>query len=146
MNDQTDHIEELLSKIDQLSVELDQTKKELAQAISERTPHDYGMLKYTIESLRKELHEAHAEVASAKDNAWRHFNRVSVVEKERNEACSELERMRNHLPDATKMIHPEPSRLEIAALILANCRSYDGPVSALRRADDLIEAAKGGAK
>ena len=39
-------------------------------------------------------------------------------------------------------VRPEPSRLEIAALLLANDRDYQGPTMALKRADALIVAAK----
>ena len=39
-------------------------------------------------------------------------------------------------------VRPEPSRLEIAALLLANDRAYEGPTMALKRADALIAAAK----
>lgn len=59
----------------------------------------------------------------------------------------------DHMPDATKMIRPEPSRLEIAAMVIAarsHSTFFQEPKSeaaaALIAADALIEAAKGGAK
>lgn len=134
MIDQTDHIEELLSKVDQLSVELDQTRKELTQAISERTPHDYGLLKYTIESLKQELHEARTEVERLKGDV---ANQMEI----------------NHAVVAMKVpTRLEPSRLEIAAMLLGaqpppQAGSFSGQAEhALRRADALIAAAKEVAK
>jgi hypothetical protein len=69
-----------------------------------------------------------------------------------DEARAEVERLKDHVPDATKMIRPEPSRLEIAAMLqagwLANPESeIDNQHDWwLAQADALIEAAKGGAK
>ena len=47
----------------------------------------------------------------------------------------------DHLSDATKMIRPEPSRLEIAAMLLAGISAASAKV-ALDQADALIAAAK----
>lgn len=69
---------------------------------------------------------------------------------ERDEARAEVERLKNHIPAATKMIRPEPSRLEIAAMLqagwLANPESeIDNQHDWwLAQADALIAAAKGG--
>jgi DNA repair exonuclease SbcCD ATPase subunit len=60
----------------------------------------------------------------------------------------------DHIPDATKMIRPEPSRLEIAAMFKAAWFSNADYKSEdccddrwwIEQADALIEAAKGGAK
>jgi hypothetical protein len=59
----------------------------------------------------------------------------------------------DHMPDATKMIRPEPSRLEIAAMVIAarsHSTFFQEPKSeaaaALIAADALIKAAKGGAE
>lgn len=60
-----------------------------------------------------------------------------------------IEQARHHIPDATKMIRPEPSRLEIAALLMAHSWPHDGVYSiickkALDQADALIAAAREG--
>jgi hypothetical protein len=116
--------------------------RERDEAIAERTPHDYGLLKHTIEGLKQELHESREELAKVKRECVKTVT-VSFPGMPTSSggggggACGN-----DHLPDATKMIHPEPSRLEIAALLLANDRAYEGPTMALKRADALIAAAK----
>lgn len=65
--------------------------------------------------------------------------------------AARIEELKHHIPDATKMIRPEPSRLEIAAVILAKAWESSHPYQtlaeiALAQADALIAAAKGGAK
>jgi len=47
----------------------------------------------------------------------------------------------DHMPDAWKMVRPEPSRLEIAAMLLAGISAGSAKV-ALHHADALIAAAK----
>jgi hypothetical protein len=87
--------------------------------------------------------------------AWRTLE-LEELTQERDKAWVEIQQLKQVLCDALienknqtiqiKQVRSEPSRLEIATLILANNTSYDGPERALQRADDLIEAAKKGAK
>jgi DNA repair exonuclease SbcCD ATPase subunit len=145
MIDQTDHIEELLSKIDQLSVELDQTKKELAQAISERTPHDYGLLQEQRDHYRERLGVAAKEVFELK---------AELLTKERH--IEDLQKAAvTNLTATVALVRPEPSRLEIAAQLVAGRFanttfvtkiSGDWIKYALDGADALIAAAKEVAK
>ncbi len=86
---------------DEVSAELERLKTELAQAISERTPHDYGLLKYTIESLKAELHEARTKVERLKGDV---ANQMEI-----NRAVAGMK-----VP--TRL---EPSRIEIAAMVLS---------------------------
>jgi hypothetical protein len=70
---------------------------------------------------------------------------------ERDEARAEVERIKDHLPAATKMIRPEPSRLEIAAMAMQGLLANDDlPTDvarlSLKHADALIKVSKGGAK
>ncbi len=65
---------------------------------------------------------------------------------ERDEARAEVERLKDHIPAATKMIRPEPSRLEIAAMFMARPEWGYTAGQALKVADLLIAAAKGGAE
>jgi len=116
-----------------------------------------------LEELQREL-EAEEKKFTDSTN---HYNEIIILlARERDEALAELETRKEALLDAVEQIEglktsrdtwyerakryekerDEPSRLEIAALILANNTSYDGPERALQRADDLIEAAKKGAK
>jgi chromosome segregation ATPase len=121
----------LQDELDKARAEVERLTRELEQAISERTPHDYGIIKEQRDHYR---------------------DRLCAAIKETQEARAEMERLKNHLPDATKMIRPEPSRLEIAAMLqagwLANPESeIDNQHDWwLAQADALIEAAKGGAK
>lgn len=71
---------------------------------------------------------------------------------ERDEARAEVERLKHHIPDATKMIRPEPSRIEIAAMFYSAALTagaikliFDPDTSAgdaLAHADALIAASK----
>lgn len=79
------------------------TLADLALALSERTPHDYGLLKEEIAFLRKER------------------NAATV-----NQQLT---------------VRPEPSRLEIAAMIYAGVEYVDDD-DAFKAADRLIAAAK----
>ena len=135
---------------DEARAESERLKTELAQAISERTPHDYGLLKYTIEALKEELHESREELAKVKRESVKTVT-VSFPGMPTSSgggggrACGN-----NHLPEAEKMVSQEPSRLEIAAMILASSCSHPdrdcggGTIWALEYADALIAAAKEG--
>lgn len=121
---------------DEASAELERLKTELAQAISERTPHDYGILANQRDDYRdrlcasiKETQEARAEI-----------KRLEIINEEVLQA--------NYTMGITR---PEPSRLEIAAMLVAGRFSnttYVTKVSgdwikyALDGADALIAAAK----
>jgi len=39
-------------------------------------------------------------------------DRLEELQRENNKARAEVQRLKDHVPDATKMIRPEPSRLE----------------------------------
>jgi hypothetical protein len=128
--------DECMQKHNNTRAELERLKTELAQAISERTPHDYGLLASQRDDYRdrlcasiKETQEARAEVERLKANSER-------LNQELYEAKGWRQDWR---PD---WVRKDPSRLEIAALLLANDRAYEGPTMALKRADALIAAAK----
>jgi hypothetical protein len=100
-----------------LSAEVDRLNEQLEQAIAERTPHDYGILKEEAQEMRNQRDEARAEV----------------------------ERLKHHIPDATKMIRPEPSRLELAALLMirrVEPALHRAVEMSFEEADALIAAAK----
>lgn len=124
----------LMEQRDKARAEVERLTRELERAISERTPHDYGILKNQRDDYR---------------------NRLCAAIKETQDARAEVERLKNHIPDVGKMVRPEPSRLEIAAMIYAafagaQCaKEKVNPTAyiALKCADELLaEAAKGGAK
>lgn len=108
------------------------TLADLALAVAERTPHDYGLLKREAAILRKERSEALVEA-----------NRLKMDLRILNET------VRNDRLVATR---PEPSRLEIAAGIIEGWASNSNmeaivpgerpAYSALKIADFLIAAAK----
>jgi hypothetical protein len=112
-----------IERRDDSYAEIKSVRKELAQAIAERTPHDYGLLKGEADNLKRELSE-------------------SI--RERNKTVADLIKQRDQ---AIASARPEPSRLEIAAMLLAAmCGSQytwtNAEGLALRKADVLIAAAK----
>jgi hypothetical protein len=106
---------------------LESIQWELTQAIAERTPHDYGLLKEEATFLRKERDEARAEVRQL---------RATVAAYEQATVNQQL------------TVRSEPSRLEIAAMAMHGmlaASSFDTlrlSRSALEAADALIAAAK----
>lgn len=143
-------IEKLNKERDELSVQLDEfrndygnaladvesLKRDLAQAISERTPHDYGLLKHTIEGLKQELHESRAEVAQLRAER----DLAQQLDCDKATVKQQL------------TVRPEPSRLEIAAMLLSGFAASDTSVIhnkynfVLTEADALIATAREGAK
>lgn len=120
---------------DEAHAEAERVNKQLEQAIAERTPHDYGILKEEAQEMRKQRDEARAEVEQLKQVL--HDARL-----ENSGQAAQLERKR-----------PEPSRLEIAATLVASRFSSTSYVTeikgtwiqyALKGADALIAAAKEG--
>lgn len=153
------------SRLQDQSDLIERMRSELDQAISERTPHDYGILKDQRDSYRdrlcasiKETQEAHAEADRLKAELEKvKLESVKAVTLSfpgmpssggggGGSACGN-----NHLPDAGKMVRPEPSRLEIATMLYKGMLSSgyvwgDPEKTALRQADALIAAAKEVAK
>jgi len=112
----------LNADLDAAEAKVEQLKQALEQAIAERTPHDYGILKEEAQEMRKQRDEARAEVEQLKQAL--HDARL-----ENSAQAMLLERKR-----------PEPSRLEIAAMLLAD--GFYVVETALAEADALIAAAK----
>lgn len=139
--------------INHLDTEVDRLNRELERAIAERTPHDYGILRSQRDAYRdrlcdsiKETEEARAEVERLK----RQEVKITFLGEASSSGGSGGPCAGNdhHVPADTKMIRPEPSRLEIAATLMAGLGNsiFDDARLALRAADALIAAAKGGAK
>jgi len=151
---------QLIKQRDEAREEMERLKAELAQAISERTPHDYGILRDQRDDYRerlgaacKEVFELEAKVKLLTTERDGYFSEMERMQRGWNGANQEVLRLEDHLEDLKKaaitnltaavaLVRPEPSRLEIAALLLANDRAYEGPTMALKRADALIAAAK----
>jgi hypothetical protein len=145
--------DELTAERDEARAEVERLKRQLEQAISERTPHDYGLLAEQRDQYKQlhfgaiqKLDKARAEVKELKQAL--HDARL-----EDSAQAAQLEQAKDHMPDATKMIRPEPSRLEIAAMLqagwLANAETLIDDNQHewwLAQADLLIKAAKGGAE
>jgi chromosome segregation ATPase len=152
--------DECMQKHNDTRAELERMKTELAQAISERTPHDYGILQNQRDDCRerlgvaaKEVFDLEAKVKLLTTERDGYFSEMERMQRGWNGANQEVLRLEDHLEDLKKaaitnltaavaLIRPEPSRLEIAAMFLANDRAYEGPTMALKRADALIAAAK----
>jgi chromosome segregation ATPase len=129
---------------DEVSAELERLRTELAQAISERTPHDYGILKYEIECLKQTVSDARIENSGQAAEIERLNEEYRVAHLERQHYKRIADHRQKEL--CALVSRPDPCRLEIAALLLANDRAYEGPTMALKRADALIAAAKEVAK
>jgi chromosome segregation ATPase len=141
-------------------VELERLKTELDQAVSERTPHDYGLLTDQRNDYRerlgaacKEVFELEAKVKLLTKERDGYFSEMERMQRGWGSANQEIARLEDHVEDLQKaaitnltaavaLVRPEPSRLEVAAMLLANDRAYEGPTMALKRADALIAAAK----
>ena len=114
----------------------------LALALSERTPHDYGILKEEATFLRKERDKALTEVERVR-KLW---NESHVSE--RDDFAKEIERVKAECGNKPLTTRPEPSRLEIAAMAMQGmlaASSFDTlqlSKSAFEAADELIAAAK----
>ena len=115
-------LEEAAGRLEELDRANKNTLADLALAVSERTPHDYGLLKGEVEHLKRELTEAI---------------------KERNKTVADLIKQRDEAIASARL---EPSRLEIAAMLLAATYASNHVVlkaaHALQKADELIAAAK----
>jgi hypothetical protein len=99
------------SRLQEQSDLIERMQSELAQAVSERTPHDYGI-------LRDQRDEARGDAA--------HWRRIA---EHRQKELSAL------------IARPEPSRLEIAAMIFAG-GTEETITNAFLAAEELIEHAR----
>lgn len=116
------------------NIRVKQLEKELAQAISARTPHDYGLLKEQRDHYRERLGAAAKEVFELK---------AELLTKERH--IEDLQKAAvTNLTAAVALVRPEPSRLEIAALLASGLNPcWNFSVEALfHRTDAIIAAAK----
>jgi len=173
LSDSTSHyngiINDLVKLRDEALAKADSLKTELAQAISERTPHDYGLLAGQRDDYRerlgvaaKEVFELEAKVKLLTTERDGYFDEMERMQRGWGAANQEVLRLENHIEDLKKaaitnltaavaLVRPEPSRLEIAAQLVAGRFSnttYVTKVSgdwikyALDGADALIAAAK----
>jgi hypothetical protein len=117
---------------------LETLQKELSQAIAERTPHDYGILKEEAQEMRRQRDQARAEVERHKE----------AHAKCRQYLATALDKLENQRTETTR---PEPSRLEIAAKLMAAHVYHLGMMypegltlrqACLIEADELIAAAR----
>ena len=113
---------------DQLYAEVERIKTELAQAISERTPHDYGLLAGQRNDYRERLGAACKHVFELEEK---------------------VKLLTTNLTAAVALVRPEPSRLEIAAMLKAGWfANRDADFNAtdhgwwIEQADELIAAEK----
>jgi hypothetical protein len=114
---------ETADRLEELQRANKNTLADLALAISERAPHDYGLLREEATFLRKE----------------------------RDYALTEVKRLKATV-NQQLTVRPEPSRLEIAAMMMAANLSreteqwdtYVESTFAVEQADGLIAAAKEG--
>ena len=159
-------INDLVKLRDDALADRDRLKTELAQAIAERTPHDYGLLASQRDDYRerlgvaaKEVFELEAKVkllTAARDG---YFSEMDRMQKGWGAANQEITRLEDHLEDLKKaaltnltaavaLVRPEPSRLEIAAMIMAaSCSNPENSygmqtIHAFDIADTLIKASK----
>jgi len=138
-------ISRLIKERDEARTEVKCLKTELAQAISERTPHDYGLLAIQRDDYRERLGVAAKEVFELKAELLTKGRHIEDLQKAAI----------TNLTAAVALVRPEPSRLEIAAQLVAGRFSDTVFVTevkgtwikyALDGADALIAAAKEVAK
>lgn len=109
---------------------------EALQLLSQSIDSVDGVANAAIFEAAQRLDEARAEAERLNDLVKTLTHRLEVSRNATQRFADELADLR------AKNTHPEPSRLEIAAMLMANDRNYDGPTMALKRADALIAAAK----
>lgn len=96
-----------------------------------------------LDELQTALQRAHASLVlerNARDEACAEVERVKANLERLNQELYEAKGWRQDW--RPEWVRKDPSRLEIAALLLANDRAYEGPTMALKRADALIAAAR----
>ena len=153
----------------QLRIEAERLKTELDQAISERTPHDYGIIVNQRDDYRerlgaagKEVFDLEAKVKLLTTERDGYFSEMERMQKGWGASNQEIARLEDHIEDLKKvamtnltaavaLVRPEPSRLEIAAMLYKGMLSSgyvwgDPEKTALRQADALIAASKEVAK
>lgn len=155
-------LKDLTSNLCSMAAErLEELQLELTETIEEL---NHWQVEVTKERIKVERAHKLRKDAEIERDSLRDAMALDILEltMQRDEARAEVERLKNHIPDATKMIRPEPSRLEIAAQIYAawwtnpqiellrqtgndrgDCFDCAG---ALEEADALIAAAREGGK
>ncbi len=164
---------EAASRLQEQADLIERMQSDLAQAISERTPHDYGILRDQRDDYRerlgaacKEVFDLEAKVKLLTTERDGYFSEMERMQKGWGASNQEMARLEDHIEDLKKaamtnltaavaLVRPEPTRLEIAAQLVAGRFSnttYVTKVSgdwikyALDGADALIAAAKEVAK
>jgi hypothetical protein len=145
---------QLLERLDRVTTERDAARaevkrvnKQLEQAISERTPHDYGILKEEVDYWKAETHRVAKKRDEALDEVEQLKQALHDARLENSGQAALLER-KQHIGEVTEMVRPEPSRLEIAAMAMQGLLvSSEYPKSTIVKdavwcADKLIAAAK----
>jgi hypothetical protein len=151
METSAQEIKVALAERDEALAKLEPLKKELDQAIAERTPHDYGVLKTQIEHLKQSLHDARIYNSGLAAE----LERVKAIPRQSGDLNAELSKLVADMNRAhAAQVKPEPSRLEIAAMFYAadiaagNVETAsipdECPNDALEHADALIAAACSG--
>jgi hypothetical protein len=143
-----DRLEELQRESDEARAEVERLTKQLEQAIAERTPHDYGLLKHEVECLKQTVHDARIENSGQAAELERLKEEYGVAHLERQHYKRIAEHRQKQL--CALVSRPEPSRLEIAALMLAALAGRESAlwemqeetIWAIEQADALIAAAK----
>ena len=162
-------VSEAANRIEELERANKNTLADLALAVAERTPHDYGLLKQEARYAREAEHKAKEQRDKALDEVSRVTKcceqgdlMLQKVKAERDKAQSELHKRLEEISilrwgesgdtqSTTVTQHlatrPEPSRLEIAAMCLQGMMvsgswGQMAPAVALEYTDKLIEAAK----
>jgi flagellar biosynthesis chaperone FliJ len=158
--------------LNEARAEVERLKRELEQAIAERTPHDCGILRNQRDDCRDRLCSALKEAQDARTVVEQLKQALHDARLENSAQAAQLEQCREEYRAAHLdrqhykriaehrqkelsglLARPEPSRLEIAAMLFAGWLSNPDVLSEanpyearLLAADKLIAAAKGGAK
>jgi chromosome segregation ATPase len=137
-----------IERRDDSYAEIKSVRKELAKAIAERTPHDYGLLKGEVDNLKRELSGRLEELQNVQDKLENQEEISRDLYYERGLLHAEINFLKEQPLERTN-IRQNPSRLEIAAMIMqgfvaSNTFGITIADRSLEYSDALIAAAKEG--
>jgi chromosome segregation ATPase len=133
------HYEDVVEERDKALAEVEQWRSaynrlsKLCSDKVERVTQDHDKARAEFNRLTKERDAARSEVEQLKQAL--HDARL-----ENSGQAARIEELKRHIGEVTEMVRPEPSRLEIAAMLLAD--GFYVVETALAEADALIAAAK----
>ena len=145
------HYEDVVEERDKALAEVEERKNALIDATYQIDNYKSKFLLWfeNAKTQNTKLLDALEDATKARKELEQLKQALHDARLENSGQAARIEELKHHIPDATKMIRPEPSRLEIAAMLLQgllpmHVNSTDVDAVALKLADRLIRAAKEG--